>query len=118
MNLKKCECGFGDHWYCNGNGFISHEYNRGLSPTAQKQADRQPEAMVYDHSDGNHIEGFIYRQGQPNESKKLAYAKQEGNFFQKRRAALAEGIAWVTENIDAKPEEDLQLDIFSSEVAA
>ena len=118
MKLKKCECGFGEHWFCHGNGFISHEYNRGPSPTAQKQADRKPEAMVYDHSDGNGIEGFIYRQGQQNESKKFAYAKQEGGFFQRRSSALAEGIAWVVANIDAMPDEEPQLDMFSEAVNA
>lgn len=55
--ISKCECGFGEGFYCSGKGGI-HEYNPFVDEkkaTALEQKDRRPTAVIFGHIDGRRV---------------------------------------------------------------
>jgi hypothetical protein len=53
----------GDHWFLLYPDGSSLEYNKGPSPLADKQADRNPQASVFRHIDGDKVLAVIYDDG-------------------------------------------------------
>jgi hypothetical protein len=53
----------GNHWFLLYPDGSSLEYNKGANPLADYQADRNPQASVFRHIDGNKVLAVIYDDG-------------------------------------------------------